>query len=41
MKKIVLTALVLAGFGFLALSEYEVKIVKAEAKACIGEPSCD
>ena len=40
MKKIVMTALILAGFGFLALSDYEVKIVKAEAAAC-DTPSCD
>ena len=39
MKKIILTAMILAGFGFLALSDYEVKIVKAEAAAC-DLPSC-
>ena len=40
MKKIIVSALILAGFGFLALSDYEVKIVKAQAAAC-NEPSCD
>jgi hypothetical protein len=40
MEKILLTAMILAGFGFLALSDYEVKIVKAEAVAC-DTPSCD
>ena len=39
MKKIILTAMILAGFGFLALSDYEVKIVKAEAAAC-DNPAC-
>jgi hypothetical protein len=40
MKKFILTAIVFAGFGLLALSDYEVKIVKAEAAAC-NLPSCD
>lgn len=40
MKKVLLTAMILAGFGFLALSDYEVKIVKAQAAAC-DSPSCD
>jgi hypothetical protein len=39
MKKFILTAMVFAGFGLLALSDYEVKIVKAEAAAC-DNPAC-
>jgi hypothetical protein len=39
MKKIIFTAMVLAGFGFLGLSDYEVKIVKAVAAAC-DNPAC-
>jgi len=40
MKKLLVSAAIVAGFAFLALSDYEVKIVKASAAAC-NLPSCE
>ena len=40
MKKFIAALLAIAAFGALALGDYELKIVRAEAHAC-GRPDCD